>query len=78
MPCAIVELYSEIFSAWTGIRSLSILIAREDAFLFLPRGVADDLSFGNVTKGSVLILLGDGERGVGGLGVGAGTEGVTE
>ena len=55
-----------------------ILIVRGDAFFFLPRGKADDLSFGSVAKGSVLILLGAGERGVGEVGLGANTEGVTE
>ena len=75
MHCAIVELHSEILSALTAIRSLSILIVREDSFFFLPRGVADDLSLGNVTKDSVLMLMGCGERGVGMV---TGTEGVTE
>ena len=78
MPCAIVELYSDILSAWTGIRSLSILIVEEDAFFFLSRRVADDLSFGNVTKASVLMLMGGSERGMGVVGVGTGREGITE
>ena len=78
MPCANVELYSKILSAWTDSQSLSILIVREDSFFFLPKEVTDNLSFGNATKGLVLLIMEGEKKGCGGFGGGHGHWGVTE